>query len=155
MILLSRSSGKKTKIKWLGPLTQRFDHKKVNKCKKFHFLTNLKLFWLWFFSQKISNINLLLGKKPKNAKKTCFTLISYNLDEEKSIFQQLVTEDPLFKECSKCALSVRLDYLPYTEEFGVFCLDLFDPSKWTLVNRATAKIWLMSLCIGLISSPYS
>ena len=69
LILLSRSSGKKTKIKWLGPLTQRFDHKKVNKCKKFHFLTNLKLFWLWFFSQKISNINLLLGKKPKNAKK--------------------------------------------------------------------------------------
>ena len=97
MILLSRSSGKKTKIKWLGPLTQRFDHKKVNKCKKFHFLTNLKFFWLWFFSQKISNINLLLGKKPKNAKKTCFTLISYNLDEEKSIFQQLVMEDPLFK----------------------------------------------------------
>ena len=82
----------------------------------------------------------MLENRPKYAKNTCFTLISNNFDEEKSILQQLVAEDPLFKECSKCALSVRLDYLPYTEEFGVFCLDLFDPSKWTLVNSATAKI---------------
>ena len=49
-------------------------------------------------------------------------------------------EKKIPSECSKCALSVRLGCLPYTEEFGVFCLDLFDPSKWTLVNSATAKI---------------
>ena len=82
----------------------------------------------------------MLENKPKYAEKTCFTLISYNLDEEKSIFQQLVMEDPLFKECSKSAFSARLDYLPYIEKFGIFCLDLFDPSKWTLVYSATAKI---------------
>ena len=46
----------------------------------------------------------------------------------------------IIDECSKCAFSVRFDYLPYIEKFGVFCLDLFDPSKWTLVYSATAKI---------------
>ena len=43
----------------------------------------------------------MLENRPKYAEKTCFTLIPYNLDEEKSILQQLVMGDPLFKECSK------------------------------------------------------